>query len=93
VKVATPAMEIMKVEARAVGARSVGADQDRGGNVTRRPGGICSPGRPGGGEPRPEREQDGGYGQIEDLRAGDQFDTDDRSGDDAGQGPASEQRG
>ena len=68
-------------------------DQDRGGNVTRRADGVCLPGRPGGGELHPERKQDGGHDQIEDLRAGDQFDADDRSGDHAGQGPAGEQQG
>ena len=57
VKVTTPAMEVTKVEARVAGATSAA--------------GVCLPGRPSGGEPQPKRKQDGGYDQIEDLRAGD----------------------
>ena len=43
---------------------------------------------PGRGEPAAERNQDGGDHQVEYPRAGQQFDADDRSGDDTGTVPA-----
>jgi hypothetical protein len=44
--------------------------------------------RPGRGEPAAERNQDGGDHKVEYTRAGQQFDADDRSGDDTRRRPA-----
>jgi hypothetical protein len=51
------------------------------------PAGVtCGYGR-GRGQPAAERSQDGGDHQVEYTRAGQQFDADDRSGDDTGHCP------
>ena len=52
-----------------------------------RPAGVTCGYGPGRGEPAAERNQDGGDRQVEYTRAGQQFDADDRSGDDTGHRP------
>ena len=55
--------------------------------------GIVLGSGPGQGQPDTERDQDGGDHQVEDPRAGQQLDADDRSGDDAGHGSGDEHQG
>ena len=54
---------------------------------------LSSTGGAGGGQPDAQRQQQGGDQQVEDARAGDQLDADDRSGDHAGQGPGDQDEG
>ena len=59
----------------------------------RRAAGRATAAAPGQRQPGPEREQDRGHHQVEDLRAGQQFDPDDGSGDHARQRPGDQQPG
>ena len=71
-----------------------GQDHQHGGRD--QPGGtvrLTGASGPGEHQPDAQRHQDGGDHQVEDARAGDQLDPDDRSGDDAGQRPGDEHQG